>query len=55
MRILSSIRIISVNFLSNINGQILDTDRNEDFQFAQSAVQLCAYAHIDISNLRRQQ
>ena len=41
--------------LVTLMNKLLDTDRNEDFQLAQSAFQLCAYAHRDISNLRRQQ
>ena len=38
--------------LVTLMNKLLDTDRNED-QLAQSAFQLCAYAHRDISNLRR--
>ncbi|MCG7884353.1 MAG: hypothetical protein JAY96_22530 [Candidatus Thiodiazotropha endolucinida] len=33
----------------------LNTENTEEFQLAQNAFQLCAYAHRDISNLRRQQ
>ena len=41
--------------LVTLMDKLLDTDRNEDFQLAQSAFQLCAYAHRGISNFRRQQ
>ena len=41
--------------LVTLMDKLLDTDRNEEFQLAQSVFQRCVYAHSDISNLKQQQ